>query len=165
MEQSLKETQDQKKKKFLLKYGDIIKNEKDTYVFTHAWLNCLVQRHMWHLNWYVNIPAGHLLYEQWYGDRIDSEDESKFSEQYLKAQSALRSISVHWWLTFADHQGWVDIEWKEYDYLLWFDTAHFNDAFISSSWHIFYREWSEYRDAEYVIAETKRLAEQIAEIK
>ena len=166
MQQSLKDIQDQKKKEFLLKYGETIKNEKDTYIFTHAGMNCLVMRHEGHLNGYVNIPADHLLYEQGYGDWIDEDNTKKYTAEYSKVQKALKSISVHWWLTFADHQTRVDVEWKEYDYLLWFDTAQYNDAYVVPySEYVSYREGSEYRDAEYVIAETKRLAIQIAEIK
>ena len=104
MQQSLKDIQDQKKKEFLLKYGETIKNEKDTYIFTHAGMNCLVMRHEGHLNGYVNIPADHLLYEQGYGDWIDEDNTKKYTAEYSKVQKALKSISVHWWLTFADHQ-------------------------------------------------------------
>ena len=96
MELSREDRRKQKRKEFNALYGETIKNEKDTYIFTHAGLNCLVLRHGGHLNGYVNIPADHLLYKQGYGDRLlDEENTQKYSAEYLKVQKALSSIKVH----------------------------------------------------------------------
>lgn len=88
----------------------------------------------WWGNWYVLLPKWHKYY--W----VDYDDID---------------VDVHWWLTFWEFvydTKWFIPEWVEYnedDYIVWFDTKHYNSDPL-----IFTEEW--------VLAETKKLVEQLS---
>ena len=146
------------------------REEKDLYVFKHQWLWCVVKRHMWHLNWYVALPEWSpyiwMNHDYW----IDEEDLPNYKEDYLKRVNAINEIRVHGWLTFGWEIANVSIEGIDLSFCFGFDTAHCGDFYLS--WiggldDIHEKElWDtkDYRDAEYVIEETKKLAKQIKDL-
>lgn len=147
-------------------YWEKIKKEKDIYLFKSNWFDCLIYRVRGHLNWYVWIPKDHLLYEKWYGERVCDDDRKKYTEDYLKVQDALASISVHWGLTYAWHQHFIIAEGYDFDYVIGFDTAHSGDAhYDGESKFIFFMEWDVYRDASYVETELEGLTKQLSLLK
>jgi len=150
----------EEKKRFLDMYWDTIKKEKDLYIFKYMWYNCIIQRFAGHLNWYVAIPCHSNLYNKNYYEFIE--------ENIDEIQKAINNIEVHWWLTFWWEYKSISIEWYDFSFCFWFDTAHLWDAFYDRmSWRVkmwsFWEEW-EYRDYNYVLSEVKRLVEQIDKI-
>ena len=139
----------------------ITRKEPNICLFKHYWLNCIIQRTGWHLNWYVSVPKGHPLYWKKYYYSLD-EDENNYKDEFLKIANFMNNICVHWWLTFAGDASdmWLEIDW--YDWLFWFDTAHPRDAYYSDG-YLSYREWDTYKDIEYVKKETRDLAYQISQ--
>ena len=84
----------------------------------------------WWGNWYVVLPKWHKYY--W----VDYDDIP---------------VEVHWWLTYWDYKewnSWMPEDLKPDDYVVWFDTAHYDDNI--SNW-----------TKEDVEKETQRLSEQL----
>lgn len=141
--------------------------EWDVNIFHHCWLLCVIFRVVWHLNWYVFLPEWHPLRWMQYSDWDLSENKDKYKEDYVKKQSYINDIEVHGWLTF---DGWfrsVTIEWEDMWFCFGFDTAHAWDLYLRDRhWELdLVFEWEEYRDMDYVIGQTKKLAEQLSNFK
>lgn len=149
-------------------------DEPDEETFEHAGLACRIIRHSrgGHLCGYVRVPEGHPLYGKGYSDVVpDSIRES--------AQAALHSplgkrgiisaftcdpeapridilFDVHGSLTFSDELHGVEGHW------FGFDCAHAGD--LQPCCEYSFGDDCEYRDIEYVRAECRSLAEQLAAV-
>lgn len=139
-------------------YKDIVKKEWNYEAFTHNWFKCRVIRFSWHWNGYVWVPKSHWAYWMNY-NYWDNEESKNFKKSFQKKVERINSIEVHWWLTYSSDslnmQPETDLRW------FWFDTAHYLDLQIIDYWYSsFIDDWI-YRDKEYVINETKSLAEQL----
>mgnify|MGYP001616638723 CR=1 FL=1 len=122
-------------------------NEPDRVDFIHAKFSCFILRNYLG-SWcgYVGVPSNHPYYEKDYNN-LD--------------------IDVHGGLTYAGscnesichipEEGMPDDVWW-----LGFDTGHYMD--ICPSINLTFGD-GVYRDMEYMISETKKLAEQLAEVK
>ena len=92
---------------------------------------------------------------------LDEEEEKTMKKTFLKKVERINSIEVHWGLTFASNslnmQPEEDLRW------FWFDTAHWGDMQIVDYWFWFDTILNNgiYRDKEYVIEQTKKLADQL----
>lgn len=149
-------------------------DEPDEETFEHAGLACRIIRHSrsGHLCGYVRVPEDHPLYGKGYSDVVpDSIRES--------AQAALHSplgkrgiisaftcdpeapridilFDVHGSLTFSDELHGVEGHW------FGFDCAHAGD--LQPGYKYSFEDDCEYRDIEYVRAECRSLAEQLAAV-
>jgi hypothetical protein len=114
--------------------------EPNFHLFKHCGLNCLVVRMSATgcLNGYVGVPKSHPLYKK------------EWQQEYY--------FDVHGGLTFSNTLDYIHEDVLGDLWWFGFDTAHLYDEtpFLSS----FIRDGI-YRDMEYVIGETKSLAEQI----
>lgn len=135
--------------------------EPHRFEFKHEGLDCLLVRQTPSFHWcgYVGVPETHKLYKKDYNE-IENENE----------------ISVHGGLTYsAECEGAVCHHAKDEDTVWWigYDCAHSGDLCPS---YLKYKDNSAfsclltdhrgnpsvYRDIEWVINETKHLAEQLA---
>lgn len=136
--EKFKQEQQTRINEFKKKYRDIIKSESDIYIFKYKWYDCCIYRVMGHLNGYVAPKTKNI-----------NKD----------------SLSVHGWITL----NWklsLSVEWYDFSYCLWFDTAHYMDAFYDEqAWYAFMFGEGTYKDYKYVLAEVKSLVEQIKSIE
>lgn len=149
------EDQKEKREKFNKKYGSIINKEQNVKAFKYKWFDCVLLRVLWHINWYVGIPNDHPFYGMNYY-------YSNWDNRLLwEKENYINQLHVHWWLTYANNLKLVEIDWYDFSWCFWFDTAHGWDAFDGWSF-IMYDEWrDEYRTQEYVENEVKELVDQI----
>lgn len=161
--------------------AEAIFNERSFFLFKHAGFYCAVSRMQMkgNLNGYCAVPEGHPLFGKNYSDEVEvaSIDEISFNGNYIgllcvdteKAKQNIigldLAINVHGGLTYARNHLY-NIEDNLLGNLWWFgfDTAHSGDLGpyqheIDRKYHI---SNEVYRDFEYVLAETKSLAEQLA---
>lgn len=143
--------------KFRSLYWDIVKKEKNIYIFKYKWLDCAILRHMWHLNWYVAVPEWHTF--RWMSYFYSSRDDKWLSEE----AKYINGIKVHWWLTFGGALR-LYAEWYNFTYCFGFDTGHARDCFSDWRYANCPDDW-EYRDYNYVRSEVESLAEQIYNYK
>ncbi|SRR5712692_3880323 len=157
-------------------------SEKVFSIFKHEGLICCIQRMAWggNLNGYVAIPEGHPLFGKTYDSfvHVADKDEVAFNGNWIGLMLAACSpeteagllrldmvLNVHGGLTFSkDHL--CGIEDGLLGNLWWFgfDTAHSGDIRpIQTEIDRKYPNLgNQYRDFEYVIEQTKLLAEQLA---
>jgi len=143
---------------------EIMKNEKDLYIWKDWEFICVISRHRWHLNWYVWVNKQHPLYEKNYSFYIYKEDRKNYKEDFLKIVDYIDNIEIHWWLTFSDRADFkTNIEWYNFQeyWFFGFDTAHFLDNYIDElSWYNSINEEWIYKDYKYVKKEVDSLVKQ-----
>jgi len=131
-------------------YEKIVKEEGDYYEFEAFGLHCVLKRNS---SWcgYVGVPKDSRLDGKSYS--WDTTSENGLS----KLEEAITNINVHGGLTYSGRlMGDV--------WYFGFDCSHFGDL---NSYDLRFEIETEncvYRDKDYVIKETTRLAEQIKEI-
>lgn len=145
--------------KIIDEYKDIVRQEWNYYAFVHNWLNCRLIRHSWHWNGYVWVPKKHWAHWMHYNYYFYGEESQNYTKSFRKKAERINSIVVHGWLTRAEGdlhmQPEKDLRW------FWFDTAHLWDLQIVDYWFSSFSSVWVYRDKEYVIGQTKSLAEQL----
>lgn len=160
---------------------EVIFSEKPFYLFKHDNLFCAVYRMAFsgNLNGYVAVPKGHTLYGKDYRDEIEVPNlsEIKFNGNYLgllcvdaeKAQENIitldMAINVHYGLTYSDNQlSAIEDDLLGNQWWFGFDTAHSGDLKpYQSEIDRKYKHHSDtYKNFEFVMAETKSLAEQLS---
>lgn len=125
-----------------------LQNEDNFELFKHKELLCLVKRipYYGHLCGYVAVNEKHPLYKLDYADIYDKDI----------------LINVHGGLTYSDKNL---ISQEVFKNLWWFgfDCNHFRDIapFVINN----YSAENDYRDFEYVKDETKKLAEQLNNLR
>lgn len=147
-------------------------DEPDEEIFKHAGLLCRIIRYgrSGHLCGYVRVPEGHPLHGKGYSDVVpDSLRDS--AQAALQSPLGKRGIitaffcepdapridilfDVHGSLTFSGELDGLDGHW------FGFDCAHAGDLQPDSPYSFDYD--AVYRDIEYVRAECRSLAEQLA---
>jgi hypothetical protein len=158
-----------------------ILEEKNFDLFKHEGLFCVVSRmpRTGCLNGYVSVPEGHTLYGVEYNGEVVVPDikDVKFNGNYIgllctdaaKAEANIISmdmvINVHYGLTFS-RDCLYNIEKDLLGKLWWFgfDTAHSSDLqpIEDERFSHFDRSGNTYKDFDFVLSETKSLAEQLS---
>lgn len=133
-------------------YENIVKEEGDYMEFEAYGMPCIIKRHS---AWcgYVGVPKN---------SRLDGKGYSFYSQSengISKLEEAINNIEVHGGLTFAGKRKENDDTWY-----FGFDCGHCDDLTkydLEVDYDLGNRQ---YRNKEYVIKETKKLALQIKEI-
>ncbi len=166
-----------------------IMREQNFKLFRHEGLLCLVVRiHNGNFNGYVAVEESHPLYGKKYGEKIAVTGNEKFNGNYIgllcaaldpdrneKEISIDMALQVHGGITFSEPKMFY-LDDDLFGKLWWFgfDTAHSGDVrpYRTSIDRAFDNKYplgdpfgEEYRDFEYVLAETKNLAEQLKQMQ
>ncbi len=150
-------------------------------LFKHEGFICCIQRMNWsgNLNGYVAITKDHPLFNKKYSDEIKLKKEPEFNGNYIGLlQAATKdrqeniwsidmALNVHGGITYSSSE----LNGIDKDILgeLWwfgFDTAHSSDLkpYQNEIDRKYQHEGDEYKNFDYVLNETKKLAEQLKEL-
>lgn len=127
------------------------------FVDLETGLTCMVWAMQGHWNGYVQVPAGHIFYDKTYHECVKPNCKDKYDEPMLNplngrpfdhcGHTAETILEVHGGITFSGHlRGQPQDQWW-----LGFDTAHFGDM----------PGFGTYKDMNYVLQETLKLAKQL----
>lgn len=162
-----------------------ITKEHNFKLFKHNGLLCCVSRMAWtgSLNGYVAVPEEHALFGKNYSDKIKLEKQPEFNGNYIGLFCAAcnddhkdnlfsidLALNVHGGITYSDNE-LAEIEKDLFGELWWFgfDTMHNGDlkplqSDIDRKFDTIHNT-DEYRDFEYVEAQTRQLADQLIALK